>query len=783
MNRADLFAIVAGCRAGERRVLDLCERFGKETYLAALQALLDRTYEAMRTLIRLAIPEEPQTLRGLHRRRRARQRPVQDEADDLARGRARLLRLDGHRPAGAGADQLLPLRGHVQDVHRDLPDHGQRSPDPLQRRLLSAAARRHAGGLPAEAALPGGARLPHARARPPVRRARRRALQEGAGAEHGGRLRHVARTCSTRAGTASGEFFYSMEILYGGIPGRPIGDGMDGHSWWPLFENIPTEYLEAYYPLRIDGYTTIKDSGGAGFHRGGNGVEKRYVYLEPGEVSIHDDRWLTRPWGVLGGQPGERSEKILRRADGTEERLPSKCDNVVVEPGDMLVYRTAGGGGWKDRLDRPVEAVVRDVALGLVSREKALRELRRRRRRRRRGRRGGDREPSASASAPSAARRSRSTSGRRSRRRSRTARRRPASSRRRRRSRCAGRRSRTGRDARARARARGGASVSRAAVRGLRAAGRRRRAAARARRHRHEQRLHRPGIAARVRPRRRRSRRSGSCSTRRGAPRSRSSTRPSRTARATRSPRRRSSRRCRRCSRSRPGSSWVEIDERLAPRPDEPVLNKLFASAFFGTPFASLLASHGCDSVIVTGASTSGCVRATAVDALQHGYRPVVPREAVGDRNPAAHDADALRHRPQVRRRRLARRVPRRAGGARCRTRSLRRSCSPTPTPTTSRPGDVVTVRCDVVMANDVSGPGRVPGDGEDGRASGSSTRRRSSWSPTTSCRRRTRRSAELQARLQATGRRSRASRTTARAAAASSTRCSARRAGSCPAR
>ncbi len=116
----------------------------------------------------------------------------------------------------------------------------------------------------------------------------------------------------------------------------------------------------------------MTDSGGAGFHRGGNGVEKRYVYLEPGEVSIHDDRWLTRPWGVLGGEPGERSEKLLKRADGSEERLPSKCDQIAVEPGDMLVYRTAGGGGWKDRLDRPVEAVVRDVSFGLVSRKKAL---------------------------------------------------------------------------------------------------------------------------------------------------------------------------------------------------------------------------------------------------------------------------------------------------------------------------------------------------------------------------------------------------------------------------
>lgn len=88
------------------------------------------------------------------------------------------------------------------------------------------------------------------------------------------------------------------------------------------------------------------------------------------------------------------------------------------------------------------------------------------------------------------------------------------------------------------------------------------------------------------------------------------------------------------------GSPWTEIDERIAPRPDEPVLNKLFASAFYGTALASMLASHGCDSVIVTGASTSGCVRATVVDALQHGYRPIVPREAVGDRNPDAHEAN-----------------------------------------------------------------------------------------------------------------------------------------------
>ncbi len=85
------------------------------------------------------------------------------------------------------------------------------------------------------------------------------------------------------------------------------------------------------------------------------------------------------------------------------------------------------------------------------------------------------------------------------------------------------------------------------------------------------------------------------------------------------------------------GSRFVEIDPRIAPLAHEPVLNKLFASAFFGTPLQSLLAAASCDSVVVTGASTSGCVRATAVDVLQHGYRLVVPSEAVGDRDPRAH--------------------------------------------------------------------------------------------------------------------------------------------------
>src|SRR5262249_1708426 len=99
-------------------------------------------------------------------------------------------------------------------------------------------------------------------------------------------------------------------------PGRPIGDGMDGHSWWPLFENIPTEYLEAYYPLRVDGYTPVTDSGGPGFHRGGNGVEHRYGYLEPGPDSVRHARRPQPPRGRAGGRAGGGAGRAFQEGAG-----------------------------------------------------------------------------------------------------------------------------------------------------------------------------------------------------------------------------------------------------------------------------------------------------------------------------------------------------------------------------------------------------------------------------------------------------------------------------------
>jgi nicotinamidase-related amidase len=88
------------------------------------------------------------------------------------------------------------------------------------------------------------------------------------------------------------------------------------------------------------------------------------------------------------------------------------------------------------------------------------------------------------------------------------------------------------------------------------------------------------------------------------------------------------------------GGPWSAIDERVAPCPGDPVIVKKFASAFFGTSAASIFTSRGVDTVIVTGSTTSGCVRASAVDALQSGFRVVIPRECVADRAPGPHEAN-----------------------------------------------------------------------------------------------------------------------------------------------
>ncbi len=373
MNRSDLMGIVAGCKTAEQRMLELCQRFGRDTYLAATQALLERTYRAMHTLIQRNIPTEPQSFEDYVDDDGLGNGPFKMKLTIWREGEKAVFDWTGTDPQAVGPinfylnegmfkrfigvylimvydPQILFNDGFYDLIEARLPDGSllhPKFPAPLGCRTHALARLFDvmSGCL--------GQKSPE--------------LTTAAGY---GTSPHLLYSGTDK----EGQFFFIMEISYGGIPGRPIGDGMDGHSWWPLFTNIPTEYLESYCPMRVDRYSSVIDSGGAGLHRGGNGIDKWYTFLEPGEVAIHDDRWLTPPWGILGGKPGMRSKKILVRQDGSRTVLPSKCDQVRVEPGDQLIFQTAGGGGWGDPLQRLAEQVRTDVLRELVSSEKAQRD-------------------------------------------------------------------------------------------------------------------------------------------------------------------------------------------------------------------------------------------------------------------------------------------------------------------------------------------------------------------------------------------------------------------------
>jgi N-methylhydantoinase B len=370
MNYSDLMAIIAGSRAGERRVIEICERFGANVYRQACEALLERTNRAMRQLIVQNLPEEPQSFEDYVDDDGLGNGPFKMKLTVWREGEHAYFDWTGTSPQAPGPinfylhegmfkmfigvymimvfdPQILFNDGFYDLIHVTLPKGSLVHPN----FPASLGCRTHA--LARQFDVLGGALSKNA--------------PEMATAAGYGSSPHFL----YNGVDSEGRYFQLMEILYGGIPGRPIGDGMDGHSWWPLFENIPTEYLESYYPLIIENYTTITDTGGAGNHRGGNGVEKIYRLLEAGEISIHDDRHLTQPWGILGGKPGGCSEKWLEKADGTRHPLPSKVDNVKVQPGDRIIFRTAGGGGWGDPLERDPAKVRNDVARKLVSSEAA----------------------------------------------------------------------------------------------------------------------------------------------------------------------------------------------------------------------------------------------------------------------------------------------------------------------------------------------------------------------------------------------------------------------------
>ena len=167
------------------------------------------------------------------------------------------------------------------------------------------------------------------------------------------------------------EYYCFLETLAGGYGARQTLDGPDAvQTHGQNTENAPVEETEINYPVRIVRYELIPDSEGAGRQRGGLGLRRDYLFPDH-EVSftILADRERWGPWGLFGGEAGQKAG-YLRNPEGDTVELGSKV-TVQLAPGEVISYRTCGGGGYGSPLERDPALVLRDVREGKVSLERA----------------------------------------------------------------------------------------------------------------------------------------------------------------------------------------------------------------------------------------------------------------------------------------------------------------------------------------------------------------------------------------------------------------------------
>ena len=372
-NRFDLNALVAACNTAAKRVVELSERFGDDVLFSTMRTMLQRNYDAMKHIIGMFIPEEPREFEDYICDDGMGVGPYKIKCTLWREGDKAIFDFAGTDPQAQSSvnfflneDMFKMFFGSFtinvvdpqivfNDGFYDLVDVRIPEGTLLKPKYPAAlSGRTHALGRIFDilgALLGMGA--------PEM-------MLSAAGFSDSPHLFYSGYD-------KKGEWFQLFQIGFGGVPGRPVGDGPDGHSLWPGFTNVPNEFIESYFPLLIERYETIPDSGGAGLHRGGNGLSVAYRFLADGEIGIHDERWLTYPWGVLGGETGLRSTKRLVTTDGREQWLPAKVEGIKVKEGDVLYFNTWGGGGWGDPYARDPELVRTDVARGLVTPDGARR--------------------------------------------------------------------------------------------------------------------------------------------------------------------------------------------------------------------------------------------------------------------------------------------------------------------------------------------------------------------------------------------------------------------------
>jgi N-methylhydantoinase B len=366
----DIQAQAGGCQMGRQMVADIASRFGPETFRAAVEAMWRQSDAAVRTALREARP-------GTYRA----QAFLDDDYIDLktpvpigvkATIDAETLTIDlsevaeqrpgplnAGRNGGAVAAARIALKyllapdkpvneGDFNALRIEIPDG----------KFISAT-----GNAPLGSS---GNMIPTVV--DTILHALSEAFPERSAAAHHG-------TYGVHAfhgkDPVTGQPFYNLDTICGGWGATRDTDGY-GPSRSNVHgdtSNVPVEMQESFCPYHFESYALRPDSGGAGRRRGGLGIEKVYRITAACRLNLKIDRTRCPPWGLQGGRPGQVSEVEFQRADGRVERV-LKGDHPLA-PGDRVIVRTAGGGGYGHPWAREIERVLEDLELGYISPEAA----------------------------------------------------------------------------------------------------------------------------------------------------------------------------------------------------------------------------------------------------------------------------------------------------------------------------------------------------------------------------------------------------------------------------
>jgi N-methylhydantoinase B len=175
-------------------------------------------------------------------------------------------------------------------------------------------------------------------------------------------------------GEYRGKPFVFVETFMGNWGGSAVGDGQEGVTHMGANQsNVPVEMIEAEYPIRIEQYGLVADSGGPGTHRGGLAIVRDYRFLgDAGTMTLRSDKRRFPPYGLSGGKAGSPCLSIVN-PDGEARMLPVLITQpVTLKTGDLFRHVLPGAGGWGDPFQREPERVLEDVTLGKITRAHAL---------------------------------------------------------------------------------------------------------------------------------------------------------------------------------------------------------------------------------------------------------------------------------------------------------------------------------------------------------------------------------------------------------------------------